>query len=424
MPWSLTPLPPICSEDAQVGQWTRSVCLLKASSSSPRAPCFHHNLHDDSTIGTHETAAPSAKSMGHLFSLPKTVSLGPSVCPAVSKSATVPARMLGRASAGWRMASSPPGPSTNCKAPSFKVATREVFEDATKGRPTRMAAFLSLFNPARSDGDGRNKNFDGNKGSKEWTTWRCFPAEGGAAALLASSTVSSLQFAVIRLKTMFKESMEKEEKGAKTKPLSSSKPATSSAPASSASASSAKAKEPTKARGANSHQPQSRQSPSNETAALARTEEAENGKMATLLSTIAGGMAAAGWFLCRASASSATSTHSPHGKNERWPGVLGEVPPGVITADGDQHPSWQTTIDGHTANDKDRDEDGLDDNHPSKMHSGRADGVPREGTGNGSGRSESKGRRKTVQHSDTQGMASNSDREAGVWVGWGGGCAF
>lgn len=98
-----------------------------------------------------------------------------------------------------------------------------------------------------------------------------------------------------------------------------------------------------------------------------------------------------------------------------WRGLFGNVPPGAITDDDNQHPSWQTGTDHGIAN---------------KVNSATVDGVPQGGTGSGSGGVESKGRREIVEHGDTKATAGDrggtgdSEREAGVWVGWGGGCAF
>lgn len=106
-----------------------------------------------------------------------------------------------------------------------------------------------------------------------------------------------------------------------------------------------------------------------------------------------------------------------------WPDVLG-VPPSAIT-DAGQHPSWQkTATDSRMAKNKDRDGGSSNGDRATRMNNGRVDGGHEKGGENGSGGAESKGRREMVYQGDTAGVASNSEREASVWVGWGGGCAF
>lgn len=117
--------------------------------------------------------------------------------------------------------------------------------------------------------------------------------------------------------------------------------------------------------------------------------------MAAFISSVAGGVAATGWFLFRASG------QPPHVKHETWSNPFSDLndnaPPNT------RHPSWSAP----SANNN------HGSSHDQAGGGGRGNaGLERENAQQGGAAS-----------ADTGGVG-DGEREAGVWVGWGGGCAF
>lgn len=138
---------------------------------------------------------------------------------------------------------------------------------------------------------------------------------------------------------------------------------------------------------------------------------------AAFVSSVIGGMAATGWFLCCAGASSAaSSTRSSTAiqEGEGWSNPFGDLQLNAAAAATARHPSWSTS--SRVAK-EDRDGGGSG-------WSGKADGVRGEGRGkpNEGGEVAHQGGAGSV--GETGGTTNEGEYEAGVWVGWGGGCAF
>lgn len=147
--------------------------------------------------------------------------------------------------------------------------------------------------------------------------------------------------------------------------------------------------------------------------------------MVAFVSSVAGGLAATGWFLFRASTSAAPSSAQSSQMNpERMPNPFGDS--SLNAATSDRHPSWSSSRGVTHSNSNDRDGDSSD--------SGRLDGVHVKGGWKGNGGVEStsspKGKCESAQQYGISGVdddrfgEGDGEREAGVWVGWGGGCAF
>lgn len=134
--------------------------------------------------------------------------------------------------------------------------------------------------------------------------------------------------------------------------------------------------------------------------------------MVAFVSSVAGGVAATGWFLFRASTPAVpSSAQSSQTNNDRWTNPFGDLK--VNSATSDRHPSWSASRGNTNSNDRDGDE--SDGGQVASVHVSRAspkgerENAQQYGTGHIDGGKCGKG---------------NGEREAGVWVGWGGGCAF
>jgi len=118
--------------------------------------------------------------------------------------------------------------------------------------------------------------------------------------------------------------------------------------------------------------------------------------VAAFVSSVAGGVAATGWFLFRSivstkAVSPPSSDQLPQakGKDEGWPNPFSDLASGG----NERHPSWS------------------------------ASGGSKE-KGSGGVESKAKGTPKGNGEKAQQGVGCDHEHEAGVWVGWGGGCAF
>ncbi|CAN0132862.1 unnamed protein product [Ectocarpus sp. 12 AP-2014] len=145
---------------------------------------------------------------------------------------------------------------------------------------------------------------------------------------------------------------------------------------------------------------------------------AGRGKAAAFVSSVIGGVAATGWFLfCAGASSAASSTRSSTASQEGdgWSNPFGDLQHNAATAAATApHPSWSTSsrvVNG--------DRDGGGSGWSSK-----ADGVGVEGRGktNEGVEVEQGGAGSVV--GENGGAGDEGEYEAGVWVGWGGGCAF
>eukprot|EP00903_Cladosiphon_okamuranus_P019296 g17737.t1 len=130
---------------------------------------------------------------------------------------------------------------------------------------------------------------------------------------------------------------------------------------------------------------------------------AGRGKVAAFISSVAGGVAATGWFLLRMSNPGGGNGQPPHDKHERWSNPFGDLNANVPA--NTRHRSWLAP--SSNSNDGNRDDQG-------------------DGGGRGSGGVEGENaQRGGAVRVDTEGVGNGDfEREAGVWVGWGGGCAF
>lgn len=127
-------------------------------------------------------------------------------------------------------------------------------------------------------------------------------------------------------------------------------------------------------------------------------------------------MAATGWFLfCAGASSAASSTRSSTASQEGWSNPFGDLQLNAAAATTTApHPSWSTS--SRVAN-GDRDGGGS-------SWSSKADGVGGEGRGKTNEGVEvaQQGGAGSVGENGVAG--DEGEYEAGVWVGWGGGCAF
>ncbi|CAN0321024.1 unnamed protein product [Ectocarpus sp. 6 AP-2014] len=146
---------------------------------------------------------------------------------------------------------------------------------------------------------------------------------------------------------------------------------------------------------------------------------AGRGKAAAFVSSVIGGVAATGWFLFCAGASSAasstrSSTESQEG--EGWSNPFGDLQLNAAAAATTTapHPSWSTS--SRVAN---GDRDGGGSGWSSK-----ADGVRVEGRGKTNEGVEVAQQGGAGSVGENGGTGDEGEYEAGVWVGWGGGCAF
>ncbi|CBJ25889.1 hypothetical protein Esi_0017_0046 [Ectocarpus siliculosus] len=144
---------------------------------------------------------------------------------------------------------------------------------------------------------------------------------------------------------------------------------------------------------------------------------AGRGKAAAFVSSVIGGVAATGWFLFCARASSATRSSTASQEGEGWSNPFGDLQLNAAAAAAaatPPHPSWSTS--SRIAN---GDRDGGGSGWSSKE-----DGVRVEGRG------KTKAGVEVAQQGDAGSVGENGgtgdegEYEAGVWVGWGGGCAF
>ncbi|CAB1115685.1 unnamed protein product [Ectocarpus sp. CCAP 1310/34] len=147
---------------------------------------------------------------------------------------------------------------------------------------------------------------------------------------------------------------------------------------------------------------------------------AGRGKAAAFVSSVIGGVAATSWFLfCAGPSSAASSTRSSSASQEgdRWSNPFGDLQLNAAAAAAAAatapHPSWSTSsrvVNG--------DRDGGGSGWSSK-----ADGVGVEGRGKtNEGEEVEQGGAGGV--GENGGAGDEGEYEAGVWVGWGGGCAF
>ncbi|CAN0117954.1 unnamed protein product [Ectocarpus sp. 12 AP-2014] len=144
---------------------------------------------------------------------------------------------------------------------------------------------------------------------------------------------------------------------------------------------------------------------------------AGRGKAAAFVSSVIGGVAATGWFLfCAGASSAASSTRSSTASQdgEGWSNPFGDLQLNAAAATTTApHPSWSTSsrvVNG--------DRDGGGSGWSSK-----AGGVGVEGGGKtNEGVEVEQGGAGSV--GEDGGAGDEGEYEAGVWVGWGGGCAF
>ncbi|CAM9928597.1 unnamed protein product [Ectocarpus fasciculatus] len=148
---------------------------------------------------------------------------------------------------------------------------------------------------------------------------------------------------------------------------------------------------------------------------------AGRGKAAAFVSSVIGGVAATGWFLFCAGASSAASSARPsHStasqEGERWSNPFGHLQLNAAATDTPRHPSWSTST--RVAN------EGGDGG--GSGWSDKADGVRGEGRGKVIEGVEvaQQGQGGADRVGENDGISDEGEYEAGVWVGWGGGCAF
>ncbi|CAN0200146.1 unnamed protein product [Ectocarpus sp. 8 AP-2014] len=142
------------------------------------------------------------------------------------------------------------------------------------------------------------------------------------------------------------------------------------------------------------------------------------GKAAAFVSSVIGGVAATGWFLfCAGASSAASSTRSSTAsqEGEGWSNPFGDLQLNAAAAAATApHPSWSTS--SRVAN---GDHDGGGSGWSSK-----ADGVRVEGRGKTNKGVEVAQQGGAGSVGEKGGTGDEGEYEAGVWVGWGGGCAF